>query len=114
MYNQGKCYRRKLVQVFVLAREAGNLPTRLGVTATRKTGNAVIRNRCKRLGREVFRLALPELRGGFTIIVNFSRDAASTNYDGLNRQLRSAWREAGILQNQTEVHNDRAVTGAAD
>jgi ribonuclease P protein component len=43
----------RLMTVFILAREG--VDTRLGIAATRKLGGAVVRNRAKRLVREVFR-----------------------------------------------------------
>lgn len=44
--------------VLVLARKRNNpeLPGRLGITVTKKVGNAVVRNRIKRLVREWMRL----------------------------------------------------------
>ena len=47
--------------MLILARQAAaSAPTRLGITASRKIGGAVVRNRAKRLVRVAFR-ALPEL-----------------------------------------------------
>ena len=42
---------------------------RLGLSVGRKYGNAVQRNRFKRLAREAFRLTRPQLPKGFDIIV---------------------------------------------
>jgi ribonuclease P protein component len=42
---------------------------RLGVTATRKTGKAVVRNRLKRLAREFFRLNQGRLPQGFDVLL---------------------------------------------
>ena len=44
--------------VFLLASGAEPRPSRLGITVSRKVGNAVVRNRAKRIVREAFR-ALP-------------------------------------------------------
>ena len=42
---------------------------RLGLTASTKLGHAVVRNRCRRRLREVYRLNLPQMRKGYDIIL---------------------------------------------
>jgi ribonuclease P protein component len=52
----GSRARKILTQHFIVLRgEAKGLTPRIGITASRKTGNAVSRNRCKRLIREFYR-----------------------------------------------------------
>jgi ribonuclease P protein component len=53
VYETGTRRHGRLMTVFVLPRTDGR--TRLGIAATRKLGGAVVRNRAKRLVREVFR-----------------------------------------------------------
>jgi len=53
-------------------------PARLGITVTRKFGNAVARNRAKRLFREVFRRSSDLFPTGVDVVVipkNRSADA---------------------------------------
>jgi ribonuclease P protein component len=52
------------------------LPTRLGITVTRKIGNAVARNRIKRLVREVFRLNRARLPEGLDLVWVAKQQAA--------------------------------------
>ena len=49
------------------ARDRG--PSRLGITVTRKIGNAVVRNHIKRGVREVFRVERPALGDGLDVVV---------------------------------------------
>jgi len=57
VYNLGKRYDSRLMTIFVLPN--GSLNHKLGLTASRKAiGNAVFRNRSKRILREMFRLSL--------------------------------------------------------
>jgi len=50
--------------------------TRLGVTVTRKAGNAVKRNRIKRLIREFFRLNKSLFPQGYDIVIAAKKDAS--------------------------------------
>lgn len=97
-YQHGRSFRRKGVHVFVCQRESSELPTRLGITVTRKVGRAVVRNRLKRLAREVFRLALPRLKSGYTIIVNMGSAARDMSFHEIQDELHSAWKQAGLFR----------------
>jgi ribonuclease P protein component len=60
VYRQGKRYDGRFITVFVITNDGSH--HRLGVTASKKAvGNAVQRNRAKRLMREAFRFNRPFL-----------------------------------------------------
>ena len=65
VYNQGARISGRFMTVFVL--RTGLAQTRLGVAATRKLGSAVIRNRAKRLARELFRRR--KIADGYDIVI---------------------------------------------
>lgn len=50
-------------------------PARLGVTIPKKTGNAVARNRWKRLIRESFRIQQDQMPAGYDLVVRPKKDA---------------------------------------
>jgi|HubBroStandDraft_6_1064221.scaffolds.fasta_scaffold494195_3 ribonuclease P protein component len=55
--------------LLLLAPRGDAEPPRLGVVASRKVGNAVARNRAKRLVREAFRLHPEVFPGGLDVVV---------------------------------------------
>lgn len=63
--------------------------SRLGITVTKKTGNAVVRNRIKRLVREFFRQNRHLLRAGVDVNVIAKKSAA----DATSQQAYAALRQ---------------------
>ena len=53
----------------LFARLNGSSMSRLGVTATRRIGGSVVRNRARRLIREAYRLSADQLPPGFDFVV---------------------------------------------
>lgn len=73
-YDQGRRIRGRLLTLFCRERPVSSdgerLPSRLGMTATRKTGNAVQRNRQRRRLREYFRVNQRRIPDGWDLVLN--------------------------------------------
>jgi len=67
---------------------------RLGIVASRKVGNAVARNRAKRLLREAFRAHKHELAKGIDIVVIVHPGLAEESLDGVTAELLRAIADA--------------------
>ena len=85
-YQRGRPVTGPMATLHVLPNQLGH--PRLGITATRKVGNAVVRNRLRRRCREVYRRyrrrsELPAL----DIVVNFKPRAAAATWDETRQKL---------------------------
>ena len=73
---------------FVLFGRENNLDHhRLGITVSRRVGGAVIRNRVKRLFREIFRKSSVDLPNHFDLVVNAKRACAGAPYRNLRDEF---------------------------
>ena len=89
--------------VFVTKRDASRdthamrrgdpLPTRVGVTVTRKVGGAVVRNRIKRWVREAFRRERHVFAPGYDMVWVAKRNAAQTSYPAVVSDLHALARK---------------------
>jgi ribonuclease P protein component len=62
--------------------------TRLGITASKRVGNAVVRNRLKRIIREIFRISRNLIDGHWDINVIAKKDAAGLSYQEALQALK--------------------------
>jgi ribonuclease P protein component len=73
---------------FVLfSRKNGLDHPRLGLTVSRKVGGAVVRNRVKRLFREIFRRSRAGISAPVDLVINAKRPCATAGYHELNEEF---------------------------
>lgn len=74
------------------------LEGRVGFAAGRKLGNAVVRNRVKRLMRECYRLNQQKIDKRYTILLVGRKAAAAEKYDVMEKAFLNLGRKAKVLK----------------
>jgi ribonuclease P protein component len=86
--NLNRSGKRVYTRHFIIIRKRNELGiTRLGVTAGKKVGNAVRRNRIKRLIREFFRLHKALFPQGYDIAIIAKKDASNLDLGRVEEEL---------------------------
>jgi ribonuclease P protein component len=101
VYEKGRKFRANFFNAFVI--ENGGGEPRLGITTTRKMGNAVNRNRARRLLREVFRKNKRSVPGGIDIVLNAKDSIIEVAYRDIESDFISFLKRAG---HRSEVYSD--------
>jgi len=100
VYNKGSSWVSDLVVMKVLPNELAL--SRYGFSVSRRVGEAVVRNRVKRLLREILRLT--PLQPGWDLIFIARPRVASAKYDNLEKSVRGLLSRARLLtENYEEV-----------
>jgi ribonuclease P protein component len=93
VYRQGIAYRGKLFSVHAFPNELGT--PRLGLSVSRRVGNAVTRNAVRRRVREVFHSALPEIPGDLDLVLSARPAAAEATVRELSEEFVRSLRKLG-------------------
>jgi ribonuclease P protein component len=91
VYEHGERVRARLMTVMALRNTLGY--SRLGIAATRKMGSAVVRNRAKRLVRELFRQV--DVPAGLDIVVIPRSDMVDAEFRTVESEFRYVLRRIG-------------------
>lgn len=104
VYGKGQRFHSPYFSAFILATELGE--ARLGITVTRKVGKAVIRNRCKRRMREVFRHYQSDSLSsiGYDVVINAKADLAKAEFSLIAQSFQQTLqRFQGFLDRQART-----------
>ena len=85
VYRNGKSYANKYLVMYVLKNNTQR--NRLGISASKKVGNSVVRHRFARLVRESYRLHENIFNSGLDIVVVARKSAASVGYHEIESAL---------------------------
>ena len=96
-YQKGSKYWNRYFVIYVLHTRFNYL--RLGITASKKVGKSVQRNRVKRLIRESFRQLRPRIKTGHDIVVVGRKPACQLTCQEARDELAALFRKASILNN---------------
>ena len=95
MRRQGKSYPHPLVVLIALDNESDQ--TRIGVAAGKSVGNAVIRNRAKRLLRAAITDLIPDITPGYDITLLARKPIIGTKSFQVRDALVKKLRQANLL-----------------
>ena len=95
VYQNGRRYTDSCMTVFVLNRESKVI--RFGITVTKKMGNAVKRNRIKRVLREALRSFYSQVAQPCDIVVIARKEIILLDTLKIEQRLERIFKKAGIL-----------------
>ncbi len=84
----GKSLRTPFFDIYYLELRNPQYPTRIGIVVTNRfSKSAPVRNRVKRVFREVFRLNLDKIKSGYWIVAHPKKLSEDKDYEAINAEF---------------------------
>lgn len=99
VFKQGKSIANRQFVIYMLQKPEER-EFRIGLSVSKKIGNAVTRNRVKRLIRQVFLEEKHRIASGNEFIIIARKPAADMNYHEVKSSLNHLFRKAKIYQSK--------------
>jgi len=108
VFKKGKFYVGSIMVIYVMPNKADR--NRLGVTTVRNFGTAVLRNRCRRLIKENYRLLEDRIAKGYDIIFTVRKlNGSAPSFYEVRREMLYLLKKMGILLNKEEKPDNEEV-----
>ncbi len=95
IYARGKNYISPVIVMYVMKNKSHTI--RMGITTSKKIGNAVKRSRSRRVIREAFRMVAPMIKPGYDIIFVARTRTPFVKSTDVAKVMQKQLQEAGIL-----------------
>lgn len=96
IYTRGKSYVSPVLVVYVLKNRTHSV--RIGITTSKKIGNAVNRNRSRRVIREAFRGVAPQVKSGYDFVFVARARTCSSKMPQIQQAMVQQLQKAGVLK----------------
>ena len=104
LYRRGKEYAGGYTVVY--AKKNGLTKNRIGIIAGKAVGNAVVRNRAKRLIREAARLNAERIKTGYDMVIIARGRCAGQDFSKVQRDLLFVLRKLELLKDEKNTDMD--------
>jgi ribonuclease P protein component len=104
VYKKGRSWAHPLLVLYALRNDLGY--SRFGFSVSKRVGGAVVRNRAKRLIREVTRLRQTMIADGWDVVIIARQSIREANFHQVNRAVEQLLRRARLLKAAEEITGD--------
>lgn len=104
VYNKGKFAVTKNIVLYTLCNSLES--NRLGVTVSKKVGNAVVRNRVKRLIKENYRNFEIQLYDGYDIVFVARKSERIPSFKEYKNQIKYLIKKLDLLQKDNKIEEN--------
>ncbi len=94
-YGKGKSFQAPALVLYVIKNRAGIC--RVGITTSKKIGNAVERNRCRRVIRAAYRTLQPKINGNFDFVFVARGKTKYIKSTDLEKTMADLFLQAGVI-----------------
>jgi len=97
VFKNRKSFANRQFIVYIYRKEQ-QLEFRVGLSVSKKVGNAVVRNKLKRRIKEVNRMYLPNLKKGYDLIFIPKKNAVDLSFAELESAIKHIYRISGMAE----------------
>lgn len=98
VYKHGKSFANRYLVMYILENKSDN--SRIGISISKKVGNAIIRNKIRRRIKECCRLNSYEyIKNGFDIVFIARVASKECNYGDIEKSIKYLMKKSGIQRN---------------